>query len=79
MGCLLQSSQASCQHPVVYRALGLTETHRLLAQVAVWWWQSWLEMLLVCIIRQFPWVRNRNLELYVFRAALRSNVIIGVM
>jgi len=32
---LLQSSQASCEHPVVHCASGLTEAHRLLSQVTV--------------------------------------------
>jgi len=31
----LQSAQAGGEHPVVHRATGLAETHRLLAQIAL--------------------------------------------
>lgn len=36
----LQSAQAGGQHPVVHRATGLAEAHRLLAQVALRRWQT---------------------------------------
>lgn len=37
----LQSAQASGEHSVVYRTIGLTEAHRFLAQVALRRWQTW--------------------------------------
>lgn len=36
----LQSAQAGGQHPVVHRAIGLAEAHRLFAQVALRRWQT---------------------------------------
>lgn len=36
----LQSAQAGGEHPVVYRATGLAEAYRLLAQVTLRRWQT---------------------------------------